>query len=278
MPKPARTSALTLHDTRISLMEQGAGTPVFFLHGNPGSKEDAAGLFEILADKECHCLAVDRPGHANSQELIPETPDPWLDVDVYAQVIAQKQSAGAFVIGYSLGGFLALKLALKHPDKVNGIGLIAPFVAPTDPNEAPSRIPGLATSPFFGTILGLLLPSLSSGKVQAHLARVYRPAVIPEETLERELNRYTRFESLIAMMTDKNTMLELRQEVMGRLGEIKCPVAAISGAQDEVCSTDRQMEALSGLPQFDKKILEQAGHGLPFTHAADVAEFLFPRL
>ena len=279
MMKPARTSFLTNMETRISILTNGTGHPVLLLHGNPGGKDDFGAVLDILAYQGCQCLAIDRPGHSNSEELIPEKPEPWLDVDAFAEIIEQKLSNKAFVIGYSLGGFLALKLALKHPDKVAGIGLVSPYLVPQDLSVKQSGIPGMAKSPFWGTILGLLLPTLSGGKIKAHLSRVHLPKTIPEATLAKELNRYGKFESLVAMIADKNAMIELREEILKRLGEIRCPVSLISGKQDEVCSTEKQVVVVeNSFPNLRKLILDEAGHGLPFTNPKEIADFLLPQI
>ncbi|HNV70276.1 MAG TPA: alpha/beta hydrolase, partial [Candidatus Ozemobacteraceae bacterium] len=166
-----------------------------------------------------------------------------------------------------------LKVALKRPDVVTGLGLIAPFVQPRDPNESPSAIPGMAKGYFLRSLLGIAMPFLAQSKLRQHLARVWEPAEIPSLTLEDELHQYTVFEILLATMNDKNDLLKLFKEVQGKLGEIKCPSLAVAGEKDAVCDASEQLRVLGDkLPGLKSVKLADGGHGLPFTHAEQLSQ------
>ncbi len=278
MANRIKTAGLTILDTRISYFEVGAGRPVVLLHGNPGTKNDFQALAETFGSDQVRFLAIDRPGHGNSDELLPETPDPWYDAIAYADFLKRVAGGKAYVVGYSLGAFCALKLALQSPDLVAGLGLVAPFVAPRDPHESPSSLPAYSRNPLLGTLMGLLLPTLAGGKIRQHLINVWSPATIPEAVLAEEHKRYTHFEALISTMRDKNDMLHLRGEVSKRLGEIRCPTLAILGGKDAVCDPAAQATVLAGIPGVQKVDLPEGGHGLPFTHTQEVGEALLAHL
>jgi pimeloyl-ACP methyl ester carboxylesterase len=211
----------------------------------------------------------------NSEELIPETPDNWLDADVFAEFIDKKCSGNAIVVGYSLGSFLASKLAIKHPDKVKKLYFVNPFIAPNDKNEKPSSIPQLAKNPLLGTILGILLPLLSPAKMKTHLQNVFFPEQVTEDFLEIYLPRYTRFESLLATIGDKNSMIEILSDLHEKMAQIKCDTTVISGLKDAVCSAEEQNSLLKEkFAKINLVEIENGGHGLPFTHAKQVAEII----
>lgn len=271
-----KNGSLTLQESRISFQEWGTGDrSVLLLHGNPGRKSDFDRLCELLAADGFRCLVPDRPGHGNSEELIPEEPDPWLDATVYAELIEQKCHGAAYVVGYSLGAFLAFKLAARSPDRVKGLGLVAPFLQPPDPFEKPSSIPGLSRNAMIGTFLGMLLPTLASGKLRAHLARVWEPRTIPEDVLDREMSWYSRFESLVATINDKNDMLRILGDVHGNMCEFARPVLMVAGKQDKVCNAQAQHDRLIGaVKNATVAWIEDGGHGLPFTHAPEIAALI----
>ncbi len=274
MANRIKTAGLTILDTRISYFEVGSGRPVLLLHGNPGTKNDFRELAETFADDRIRFVGIDRPGHGNSDELLPETPDPWFDTAAYLEFIKRMCGGKAYVAGYSLGAFLALKIALRGPDCVAGLGLVAPFVAPRDPHESPSAIPEYSRNPLLGTILGLALPSLAGGKMRQHLQNVWAPVPIPEAVLEEEHKRYTHFEYLVSTMRDKNDMLRVLAEVQRRVSEIRCPAVAILGAKDAVCDPAAQWKVLEALPGIQRVDLPEGGHGLPFTHRQEIGEAL----
>ncbi len=82
-----QTGAVTLQESRISYVEIGKGDPIFFLHGNPGTKKDFSLVCQKIAKNSKKCISIDRPGHMNSEELIPEIPDNWLDAKVFSEFI-----------------------------------------------------------------------------------------------------------------------------------------------------------------------------------------------
>lgn len=91
---------------------------LLFLHGFMGSSEDWLPVMEALAGEYC-CVAIDLPGHGNC-----DAPDPASHaMEITAQAIAdglsdwlaQHATSLAAVVGYSMGGRLALYLALTFP-------------------------------------------------------------------------------------------------------------------------------------------------------------------
>ncbi len=166
-----------------------------------------------------------------------------------------------------------MKLALKYPDKVKELFLVAPFLTPNNTSEKISAIPGLAKNPFIGTIMGVLFPILTTGKLISHFENVFYPEKVPDSYQETYLPRFTRFESLIATISDKNSMIELLSEVHEGISNIKCPITIISGKKDKVCPADKQIEIIKE-KQKDIKIIEieDGGHGLPYTHPEEIAK------
>lgn len=265
-----QTTAIEIKETRISLSETGKGETILFLHGNPGSRKDFAGIIEKLGDTPIRLVMPDRPGHNSSEELINENNDCWLDIDVYADLIDQKCGGKTWLFGYSMGCFIASKIAIKYPDKVKGIIMAAPFLTPDNANEKPSSLPDLAKGAFIGTILGIVLPLVSQARMQNHIENVFFPAPVPEDFVETWLPRYTRFETLMAVMTDKNSMLTTLKEVHEGMKSIHCPVFVMLGDKDKVCFPENQRKLLSeNLPAAKLRNIAEGGHAIPMTHPED---------
>lgn len=94
----------------------GAGRPMILLHGGLGSGEMFGPILPTLADHH-QVVAVDLQGHGRTADI-----DRPLDIRLMADDIAalidhlglQKPD----VVGYSLGGGVALQVAIKYPEKV----------------------------------------------------------------------------------------------------------------------------------------------------------------
>ncbi len=271
-----QTSAIEIKETRISLSEIGKGETILFLHGNPGSRKDFAEVIAKKSDDQFKFLLLDRPGHMSSDEIINETNDPWLDVEFYAELIDRKCDGKVWLAAYSMGCFIACKIALKYPEKVKGIIMLSPYLIPDNANESPTSIPNLSKGAFLGTILGIAMPLLSQTKMQKHLENTFAPAQTPDDYIETWLPRYTRFESLLAMMTDKNAMLSSLKEVHERMPEIKSPVHALIGDKDKVCSSENQKQLLQAkFPRTKISSLPEGGHALPLTHPQECLQAIY---
>lgn len=107
----------------------GTGTPdVFFVHGSPGDWKAWASYLNdpALADLG-RLIAVDRPGYGGSKQggVIP-------DLRHQANLLAQllPPHGQNIVVGHSLGGPLAMWLAIDHPQQVCGVVILAGSMAP----------------------------------------------------------------------------------------------------------------------------------------------------
>ncbi len=277
-----QTTAIEIKETRISLSQAGKGESLLFLHGNPGSRKDFSSLFDDFDADRYRFFIPDRPGHMSSEELLNDNSDPWLDADLFAEFIDRKCDGRTVLVGYSMGCYVACKIALRFPEKVRGIVMLAPFLIPDTAGEKPSSLPEMARGAIIGTALGILMPLFAQNKMQQHLERVFAPGKVNEDYLNTWLPRYTRFESLMAVITDKNAMLRSMKEVHERIPEIKCPVQVVIGDGDKICSPERQLGLITEkLPAANIVHLADAGHSLNLSHPLDclkAIDALFARL
>ncbi|VXB56725.1 alpha/beta fold hydrolase [Citricoccus sp. K5] len=132
----------TLHTSRIGNAET-AEDSIVFLHGLFGRGKNFTRIAKDLAP-EYLSLLVDLPNHGESE---------WTDVVDYRQMadsVAATLRAGAAsegpvaVVGHSLGGKVAMVLALRHPDLVSR--LIVVDIAPTQAGGAEGEFAHLLDS------------------------------------------------------------------------------------------------------------------------------------
>jgi len=116
----------------LSISEYGDGPPLVVLHGLFGSKRNWATVAHRLA-VDRRVITVDLRNHGES---------PWDDAHDYpamaedvARVIQQHAGGHADVLGHSMGGKVAMVLALSHPELVDR--LIVVDIAPTRSTATP---------------------------------------------------------------------------------------------------------------------------------------------
>lgn len=96
---------------------------VVLLHGSPGSLQDFAALGEALAS-ERRVIVPDLPGFGRSQRRIPEY-SAQAHADYLAQLLAALSIERAHLVGFSMGGAVALEFTENSLSRVESISLIS---------------------------------------------------------------------------------------------------------------------------------------------------------
>lgn len=107
--------------------ELGQGQPIVMLHGIFGSSDNWLTQSKILSEKY-RTFALDLRNHGQSPH--DEAFDYNVMVEDVVDFINSKQLTDAVVIGHSMGGKVAMNLALAHPDKLSK--LIVVDIAPKE--------------------------------------------------------------------------------------------------------------------------------------------------
>jgi 2-hydroxy-6-oxonona-2,4-dienedioate hydrolase len=110
--------------TRFAEAGDPAAPPVLLLHGTGGHWETFAPNLGPLSEA-FHCIAIDMVGNGFSAK-----PDHDYEIAVYVrQVLAVLDFFGAeraAVVGMSLGAWVAARLAVDHPERVDKLVLMSP--------------------------------------------------------------------------------------------------------------------------------------------------------
>jgi pimeloyl-ACP methyl ester carboxylesterase len=132
---PVTDRWLQLAGQPTAVLEGGEGPPVVLLHS---SGEFAALWMRVIPELVTthHVIAPDLPGHGASQPadgpLDADHVVAWLDV-----LIEHTCPSPPTLVGHGLGGAIAARFAIAHPDRVSGLVLVDAFgLGPFEP--APS--------------------------------------------------------------------------------------------------------------------------------------------
>jgi 2-succinyl-6-hydroxy-2,4-cyclohexadiene-1-carboxylate synthase len=111
---------------------------VLFLHGFMGSSQDWRDVVSAL-DGRYRCLAVDLPGHGASLGLSHECYTIEGATRALLALLDKLDIRRPVLVGYSMGGRLALYLALRHPERCAGLFLESASPGIEDPEERQAR-------------------------------------------------------------------------------------------------------------------------------------------
>jgi len=117
------TSAV-INGVTIHCQVSGEGPAVTLLHGYTGSHQDWARQIPLLS-KKYRVVTLDWRGHGKSEA--PSAASDYsfelLIQDVYS-LLRHLGIDKSCIVGHSMGGFIALELALRYPDEVSALVLV----------------------------------------------------------------------------------------------------------------------------------------------------------
>ena len=121
-PAVRRESVMLTSGQRVSTLAWGARAPeLVFLHGGA---QNAHTWDTVALALGRPLLAVDLPGHGRSDWREDRDYWPWRNAEAVAEVISQVAPEARAVIGMSLGGLTAIRLAAEHPELVRRLVVV----------------------------------------------------------------------------------------------------------------------------------------------------------
>lgn len=106
--------------------EQGSGEPLLLLHANPGDPRDFDAIVPALA-RHYRVLRLTWPGYGEAPPpLPPAAASALLFAELLEQFVLGLDLTGLRLIGNCVGAFAAARLALRQPQRVAALVLVAP--------------------------------------------------------------------------------------------------------------------------------------------------------
>ncbi len=106
----------------IGYDERGEGLPIVMLGSASHDRHDYDGLRDRLPS-HFRTIALDWPAHGESPP-IPSPASAMRFADIAEEFVGQLAPDGAIVVGNSVGGFSAARLAIRRPELVRGLVLV----------------------------------------------------------------------------------------------------------------------------------------------------------
>ena len=256
---------VTVDNLQVHYVESGAGPTVVLIHGNAGGVEDFEfGAIDSLARKY-RVVAIDRPGHGASDRAAASSPP----VEYQAQLLHQTLSAlgikKPILVGHSWGGSLVLNYAMKYPDEVAAMVLLAPAAYPEKSGSfllsAAAKIPGLAE------LGGLLEKSIiSPGLLKRDLDRAFYPQSVPDRYFKLVTASWLGRKQLKAFFEDESGLNDGLKKMCDQYSTIKIPTVIVTGDKDMIVSPKDNAYRLQKVIARSRLItLKNSGHEIPQT-------------
>lgn len=251
-PSP-REEMVTLADGRgiAALVAGPGGAPkIVFVHGLGGSQSTWQMVLGELAERY-RVVAIDLPGHGQSDKSAPDTVD--YSVSGLAAAVAEAlrglKLTPAIVVGHSLGGAVAMELALARPDAVTGLVLVDS--AGLGDEVAGELLDLMEGEPGRATSRGLLELFFEDQRLVVDRGI--------DEMAQTQLSpgAWDAQRAVAAAAFDRSGQ---RLGIRDRLGAVDRPTLLVWGAKDRVIPLDHATGALSTLPDAILKVMPAIGH------------------
>lgn len=239
--------------TRIRTIVAGAGTTVILAHGY-GVTADAWNLVaERLTRDGLRVIAFDQRGHGASTIGSDGVGSAQMAEDL-AAVLTHYDVRDAVLAGHGMGGFLALRYLLDHPD------------------EARSRLRGLV---MVGSHAGELGKSSPQNKAQVPLLGTRAASVVLGSDLygrlvsatvfgHRSPSAIEAFRQLVAAQNHRDlhpaVEMQVYESYYPRLGDVTVPAQVLAGTADKTTLPRHAEKLAAGLPFANLTWLDDVGH------------------
>jgi pimeloyl-ACP methyl ester carboxylesterase len=213
----------------------GLGKPLLFVHGSGADHTLWGYQFQALK-RHYSIAALDLNGHGRSPRREGDGLKTYTE-DVLAVIEALEEPV--FLVGHSLGGAVALNVALESPESLRAIGLVGTGAK----LRVHPQILSLIDEDFIKAVELILswafAPNPSSEIYQRAQGQMVQNG---PEILKRDLSTCDRF------------------DVMDRLHEMAVPALIICGRDDELTPIKYSEYLRDNLPEARLEIIEGAGH------------------
>lgn len=266
---------IEIEQGKIYYVRQGEGKPIVYIHGNLGTHLDftLSPLAETMPDSYS-VVAIDRWGSGFSRR--PEKQHVTLasHADTIAAVVDALNLDKPIIMGHSYGGGVSLMYALRHPEKLSGLVLLAPAAHDWE-GEGVSEY-RLLTRPFIGPLLmETVFVPVAALQMQSAFRAVFDPAPVPSVYLEQAARSARVPDHFIASAMDMQVVRAGLATIASQYSAIKTPTVVIAGGKDTITPYWNHGERLkNNLPNARVYLIPEAGHQVHFSHPHIVTEAL----
>ena len=242
----------TIRGNRIHYYEGGSGAPVVLVHGLGSRAEDWANLMPQLKQAGFHVYAIDLLGYGRSAQPANATYSIPEEAQYVEEFIAQRGLEKVNLVGWSMGGWVAMRVALDRPERIGRLVLCDAAGLRFEPSFTvfdfePTTVPAVQR------LYRMLMP---------------QPAEVPA-FLARDMVR--KFKQL-NWVVDRSARSMFRGVDLldGKLDRLQMPTLILWGKQDHLIPLATGVSMHEQIPQSVLQIYDGCGHLAPGQCAARI--------
>jgi pimeloyl-ACP methyl ester carboxylesterase len=182
--------------------------------------------------------------------------------ELAAQAMEEAPAGPLCVIGHSMGGYVALEIARRWPERLERLALLNTHARPDSPESTENRrrLMALAEKDF-PAVIDTLTPKLFTA---AHQEEIGMTGTFSEMALGTGKEAFARQERAIIGRIDSRP----------HLGRIGVPTLVVAGRDDQLMPLEWLEELARGIPGARLEVIEGSGHMSSLEKPDEVARLL----
>jgi pimeloyl-ACP methyl ester carboxylesterase len=254
---PPAGQFMQVNGVRLHYIERGSGTPLVLLHGNLSMIQDfeSSGLIDLAA-KDHRVIVFDRPGFGHSDRPRNVVWTPAAQAELITSALHRLGVSHAIVLGHSWGASVAVALALKYPDMVQGLVLASGYYYPTlRLDVVPLSAPAV---PLIGDVLGhTLSPLIARVMWPLTMRKMFGPRSVPNKFEGFPKEMALRPSQIRASAAESALMIPDAFYLRDSYANLKMPVVIVAGDGDRLIGIDAQSARLH------REVSQSSFHRIP---------------
>ena len=226
----------------IHWQKQGSGPSLLLIHGLLGNSNNFNELAKTLADRYT-VYSIDRPGSGFSSRYKGTSASFAQQSKMILEWMDKEGIECVSVAGHSMGGGVALRMAIDAPSKITSVSLLCPLTTPLKGGAGPLSVLYIPNEFVRSSVAKTIASPLRARLGRKQVAQIFHPESVPASFSVE--------------------------------GEIRCPVGVLYGEKDTILKPNEHINAVTdAIDAAEYQILPNAGHMIPVTQVQACADFI----
>jgi len=272
---PPDGAFIDVEGARLHYVDVGSGPAIVMIHGLGGQLRNFTYALSGRLQGRHRLVIVDRPGSGYSRYVGEGEQGLAAQGAIIARLIDALGLERPLVVGHSLGGAVALALALDHPAKVGGLALLAPLTQAVE--AIPQAFKALAIQSTAARRLVAWTLAAPLGRLSGEQARrtIFGPEPVPEGfEIAGGAALTLRPSAFEAAAADVAASAREMAALAGRYAELSLPVGILFARGDQILPFALHGEQTAAAMSPAELTLIDGGHMFPVTQPDLTAEWI----